>query len=693
MPQEIPPLGESFVLSYDGNNILFPVIGVHWQDVKTKPIPPAGTPHPDTSRYPTHVFVDAKTTRWDARILWTYYILPGPILENDQWDVDTGVQVMKFRQRIAFPTKDTRLTALAVQTAYDSSSIIASNVVGGLTIGDPGSGYTTIPTLAIDASPGGGTQATGTVTSLKVVSAIPANYGSGYVASDTITFTGGTFSTAFTATVSGVTLSTLALNAAGTGYTPNDVITLQGGNASPPATLVVNTTKVVSLALNAPGTGAVPGATYTLVGGTFNTAATLTISTTKVVSATVDAGGASGTPGTQTVTGTTGTGTKFTASVTVDGGGAISAVLSITLAGSYTVNPTDIAHEPVTGAGLVGAQLAVVMGVATFAIAGGGAYTVNSTTFTSTGGGNNATFQTAVFGVGTFTISAGGNYTTSSSTFTQQSVEPVGGLGATFQTATYTVLALSISNAGAYTVIPSSPTAQGSTSGAGTGLTAVLSFGLGSLSLTNAGTLYYYAPAVTVSAGNGIVLASRGPLVEIPGQTGYVRVNGYEAIDSYTGWLSWMASPTPAAVVFYWLQYVSIPLLIFSIQPFITCNKPPFQLLEDIRGGNSQLRRHRRTIAWSETVPTGTGNTYQTKTVTSPGRQIKFSYHNALCNALSCLIPLVNDGDCQYTEQYNIPATNPSASGFAGVWYTLGVDVKEPTQVAPWRATKEEFIG
>jgi hypothetical protein len=49
----------------------------------------------------------------------------------------------------------------------------------------------------------------------------------------------------------------------------------------------------------------------------------------QVQAATVNAGGTGGTTGTQTVTGTTGTGTKFQASVTISGG-AITAVNSVT---------------------------------------------------------------------------------------------------------------------------------------------------------------------------------------------------------------------------------------------------------------------------------------------------------------------------------------------------------------------------
>lgn len=80
-----------------------------------------------------------------------------------------------------------------------------------------------------------------------------------------------------------------------------------------------------------------------------------------VQSATIAAAGGGGTNGAQTVTGTTGTGTKFQAAVTI-AGNIITSVNSISTVGSYTVLPTDPTQEPVTGAGLAGAKLNIAMG-------------------------------------------------------------------------------------------------------------------------------------------------------------------------------------------------------------------------------------------------------------------------------------------------------------------------------------------
>lgn len=160
---------------------------------------------------------------------------------------------------------------------------------------------------------------------------------------------------------------------------------------SPSLSVNGRTTEVLN-----PGTGYVPANTITIAGGT-GTAATVTIATTQVSGATVAAGGSGGTNGTQTVTGTTGTGTKFTASVTVSGG-AITGVLSITTGGAYTVNPTSLAAEPVTGASLSGATLTITMGVGTITASTAlGSYTVlppNPGTQASTSGsGTGATFN------------------------------------------------------------------------------------------------------------------------------------------------------------------------------------------------------------------------------------------------------------------------------------------------------------
>jgi hypothetical protein len=79
-----------------------------------------------------------------------------------------------------------------------------------------------------------------------------------------------------------------------------------------------------------------------------------------VISAAVAAGGSGGTNGQVTITGTTGTGTKFTARGNISGG-ALTGALTILNGGSYSVDPTSLSAEPVTGGGLTGATVSLVM--------------------------------------------------------------------------------------------------------------------------------------------------------------------------------------------------------------------------------------------------------------------------------------------------------------------------------------------
>jgi hypothetical protein len=219
-------------------------------------------------------------------------------------------------------------------------------------------------------------------------------------------------------------------------YDKGDLITLAGGIGAP-AVLEVASSEIHGLELFAPGEGVyAPADTITLDGGTHTTAGILTVTHTQVVAATVVAGGAGGTDGTQTVTGTTGTGTKFQASVTV-AGATITAVLGVTVAGDYTVNPTVPAVEPVTGAGLVGATLNLEIGVLDFTITTAGVYQANPITGTFTqastsGTGTQASFSNALMAPHAVTVRSPGAYSTRPPNPVAQSSTTGVGEGATF---------------------------------------------------------------------------------------------------------------------------------------------------------------------------------------------------------------------------------------------------------------------
>jgi len=276
---------------------------------------------------------------------------------------------------------------------------------------------------------------------------------------------------------SGVTAASPIVTGVVTTYAPGDLITVAGGTYLTQAVLAVTNTKLVSLLLNASGSGYVPADTINLTGGTTTTTPVMTVSTTKVSAVpTVSDAGTGGTPGTATVTGTTGTGTKFQAEVTIEAGGTISSVDSLTVAGSYTANPTSIAAEPVTGGGLTGAELTVVMGVDTFAITNAGVFTANP----------------------------------SGGTFTQGSTSGAGA-GATFQQAILGPNAVTVDTPGVYSVVPSNPAAQDSSTGSGTGATFTLT--TASVGAFSDGDWVYVAGVSGMTEVNGqvYVVANAGP--------------------------------------------------------------------------------------------------------------------------------------------------------------------------------------
>ena len=132
-----------------------------------------------------------------------------------------------------------------------------------------------------------------------------------------------------------------------------------------------------------------------------------------------------------------------------------------------------------------------------------GSYSVQATSLSDA---NNIAL-TPTWGISTVTVDNAGSYTTSlPSTLYQLSTTGVG-IGATFNTFSWTPNALTISNAGAYTAIANGNCAT--TGGGGTGLTLVPSFGIGAVSVGNAGTGYRTAyPTVTLSYGNAKLSAN-----------------------------------------------------------------------------------------------------------------------------------------------------------------------------------------
>jgi hypothetical protein len=329
-----------------------------------------------------------------------------------------------------------------------------------------------------------------------------------YVVEPSIPITGATQANPcfINATTTAITAATPVNTGVLVPYAPGDTITLAGGTFSTPAVLTVTNTLLTAVASATPGSGYVPADTITLTGGTQTTPALLTVATTQVASATINAGGSGGTDGTQTVTGTTGTGTKFQASVTV-AGGVVTAVLGITISGSYTANPTDITQEPVTGASLTGAKLALTVGVRNVTVTTPGVFTVNPT----------------------------GN------TFAQNSTSG-GGTGATFQSAVFAPHAVSVTNGGTYGTLPSNPVSQASTSGRGVGAEFTVTGG-GTAQAYNNGDWVFISGIVGMTQLNG-----RTFIVSGSGVTGFSLTDLFgNSIDS-TGYSAYVSGGTVARI-------------------------------------------------------------------------------------------------------------------------------------------------
>ena len=627
----------------------------------------------------------------ESRVLATG--IPGatvsPIIREDKWNNELGVMEAHFWQYVPDGT-----TKQIIGATYSTGESYVSDSITAVTVNDPGSGYLTpsgvMPILTTSAPNGaGGAQALITVTNLKLVSGAVSAPGSGYALGTVVTLAGGTFSTAATLTATSATLASLDINAAGTGYVVGDLITLAGGTGATPATITVSTIKLVSLALNAAGTGYVPGNTLTLVGGTFSTASTLTVSTTKVVSVSIvyaGTGGAwTGTPSAYPIAATTGAGTKVIFQASNNAGGQLSAI-SVTGfgtngGGSYTANPADIANEPLATNPLNFPTdppiVSVVMGVATFVIAGGGSYTVGATTFTHTGGsGTGATFQTGVFGVNTVAITAPGQYVApAASSFTAASTTG-SGTDASFYNPGYTITQWTVTNAGAYTQIPASPNAV-TTGGSGLGLTLNLSFGIGVVTINNAGTKYYYPPTITPSYGSAVIAPTMSTPILLPGSpAGYVvdsaLLNTEHALIKR---LTWTAMPLPPTRVEYQSKSYPLPDIFTFISDWVFYDqfvyKPPFPGVNYTNIANGVSTNPARvTISYSNGP---SGSVPATWHVITPGVQSKIAQisQNTIHNAIVAF-QIGTLGGIQFIE--NTPASTP-ASYIRG--QTLIIDASE----------------
>lgn len=100
MPRdELPPLDKFVIASFEGNDKAYPQIVVARDNRAPGYIVPAMLAACPDPRYPGHVFVGVTPTNVDARVLWNYALLPGPVFTTTRVDED-GIPVTVTSQRM-----------------------------------------------------------------------------------------------------------------------------------------------------------------------------------------------------------------------------------------------------------------------------------------------------------------------------------------------------------------------------------------------------------------------------------------------------------------------------------------------------------------------------------------------------------------------------------------------------------------
>jgi hypothetical protein len=88
---DYPPLNKFYTASYSANDRDFPVVAIRL-DPRTAGyrVPEDLSPHPDSKRYPNHVFTGAQPASGDQVVTHIYEILPAPYVPFTRYDDDLG---------------------------------------------------------------------------------------------------------------------------------------------------------------------------------------------------------------------------------------------------------------------------------------------------------------------------------------------------------------------------------------------------------------------------------------------------------------------------------------------------------------------------------------------------------------------------------------------------------------------------
>ncbi|MCX6953748.1 MAG: Ig-like domain-containing protein [Verrucomicrobia bacterium] len=347
-----------------------------------------------------------------------------------------------------------------------ATAILAGGAVIAIDITNPGSGYTSAPTVTIAANPnapGTGTNALATAVIGGPVNSITGlSSGSGYSSAPRIKFVGGAGGNyaSGSPSLNGSPLSSIAVTSPGSGYASPPTVTISGGGGTGATATAAITGTVGALTLLTPGTGYSPSTAVGIVGGGGTGAAASATINGSLTSLSITTPG-SGYTVAPTVSITGGGGTGATATLSINGTGNISGFTIVTPGTGYTSAPT-------------------------VTLSGGGG---------GTGGAVTANVTGPIVGL---TLSTPGTGYSSPPTIT---ITDAGGTGAT-ATAAITAVISSITPGALGSGYTSPPTVS-ITGGGGTGGAAVasLSGSTGSVAITNGGSDYTTAPTVVFSGG------------------------------------------------------------------------------------------------------------------------------------------------------------------------------------------------
>lgn len=399
-----------------------------------------------------------------------------------------------------------------------AAPVVAGGAIAGFEVLNGGAGYVTAPKVRLVGGGGTNAAAQAFITNGVVTRVVVTNAGTGYTSAPQVVFFDGSGSGAeANALING--LSAISVMNAGAGYLVPPKVVVSSGAGATAAPITIDATggiTAINVSTGGSGYGLPPRVEIVDTSGSgFGAAATATL-TTGVTGFSVTNPG-SGYTSAPTVTLTGGGGTGATAAAIISGS-VVTGTLSVTTGGAgYAPNPLVL----FTGTGTGAAGTATISGsVVSLTVSNGGSGYSAVPTVALVGGGGGGATATASLGLtnASFTVTnvpelPNGNPATIPTLYSAAPTVAIVGGGGTGATATATldanglVTGIQITNPGTgYTTAPTVTLSGGTVSRPGTNPTATanaVNFTVSGLTITNAGSGYAQNPAVTFTGGGG----------------------------------------------------------------------------------------------------------------------------------------------------------------------------------------------